>query len=1220
MNNRLDSFDILARANSELSALASNAGIDWQALSGLINRNQTIYKRGIALDKKAKEGSPSAKVIFNETNGQEWPFITFKTFKHGGITEKFNGWQWLKDNGYLSTHSEPPARPSVTPPKAEPAKLKPVQTIAARACVACKTDFIPPFENSTHCEYCYKLSRFNETQKHFNRLKPIEETSSLTFEYRGVLGVCGVLIKSYLAKKGFSIDDVKASGLDVRRGRDIRGAFIIVQATNGEKITGYQKIYDAKFVGYNGELRDKDFIFYPKKDSVTNDVKTYKTGSYLVLGSLDNADKGLYFAEGLATGLSVFKATGKTTIVCFDAGNLSAVMAKFRDYSKKYIAADNDYKAVNNCKAWVFTHKYEPIKLSKTAKLKPVKICPSCGKHIAPAKADTGNTGIYSALKAAKRHKARVFVPILKDSAGNFLKADFNDLHQASGLDAVSYQLKLRKNPNEIEPTRETLFKYCPQEQIKKEALSVCLESVAGIVTLSQLKTESKAIQAMFDNRGFTEFKARPFMRKALRKQLDKIRHENFFTGHPLVKRIDVKGLTNEQIAGKVANLSGVVIDNRSMAAGKTELMRLISDIKKQHNKPVTKPKRGHDLTDTDRKAYFLSDGVMNANDWQKLTAKPADFAIWKKYNDDKARAWLKTEPELNPIAEIITAITHRTSLVDSHSERLGLLHYDRVKSFNPESLAVCLPSITKFEGLKPTVLFLDEWRQELEFLHNSGGCIDNPLAVEKQLIEWLNGSNLTVLADADMNSVSVEWVLKHCPSLPVYWLDDGKRGLNGKELIINRGHLETNNDLIVQAIDAAKKGGRVWLAFDGIDQARKACQNFIKAGIEPEKILLVHAENKGDIRQALFLDKPNQESANYQVIIHTPVISSGVSIWQPFDFVGAGFCGVLTPNQMLQTIARVRLAKKIHVGLMLSNNETRITDNQALIDGETAKRGRYCKESGQLQLTSFDQFRINQIATSNAALNDYENYFLRLVQMKGYQIAEQGMIEEKPVVSTKEVKQFVASDIAAALPLNENEFKELDKKTALTQSESNAVNRYQTKLMAGKSDHEITANDAYFFKYENGLSKVQNAELVNVENIESLKKDDRLNHETRAKLSSKTSKEFLLSYIVNALRDKPVKSALIQFCLDFLHENHKEAAINGLGNYQYKTANIRKLQGFLDKAGYELVESYRESTGGRERVYLLKLNEQIAGYLENRRKAKELLSEFEHVPVSDFA
>ena len=104
--------------------------------------------------------------------------------------------------------------------------------------------------------------------------------------------------------------------------------------------------------------------------------------------------------------------------------------------------------------------------------------------------------------------------------------------------------------------------------------------------------------------------------------------------------------------------------------------------------------------------------------------------------------------------------------------------------------------------------------------------------------------------------------------------------------------------------------------------------------------------------------------------------------------------------------------------------------------------------------------------------------------------------------------------------------------------------------------------------------------------------------------------KLFYFYTVIANLAGKPVKRALIQQCLDFLHENHAEVGINGLGNFKHKTSNIRKLQDFLSKAGYELNETGRETTGSRERLYSLVENKAVKTYADNRKRLKAELLE----------
>ena len=120
-----------------------------------------------------------------------------------------------------------------------------------------------------------------------------------------------------------------------------------------------------------------------------------KGGFYEITNKTAPKDR-LILCEGFATGASIFAATGISTAVCFDAGNLlsvaSAIRAKFADL-KIIIAADDDHLT-------------------------------------------NGNPGLAKAKVAALAVGGLLAAPSFP--AGRPDKAtDFNDLHQIAGVDAV---------------------------------------------------------------------------------------------------------------------------------------------------------------------------------------------------------------------------------------------------------------------------------------------------------------------------------------------------------------------------------------------------------------------------------------------------------------------------------------------------------------------------------------------------------------------------------------------------------------------------------------------------------------------------------------------------------------------------------------------------------------------------------------------------------------
>jgi len=112
----------------------------------------------------------------------------------------------------------------------------------------------------------------------------------------------------------------------------------------------------------------------------------------------------LLVCEGLATGLSLWMATGCTVLVAVDAGNLLAASQAYREAGRFMgwtwvFCADNDFKADGKA-----------------------------------------NVGVESARAAAEAMGALVIVPQLERD-GQPVKCDWNDVHQAAGLAEVERQI-----------------------------------------------------------------------------------------------------------------------------------------------------------------------------------------------------------------------------------------------------------------------------------------------------------------------------------------------------------------------------------------------------------------------------------------------------------------------------------------------------------------------------------------------------------------------------------------------------------------------------------------------------------------------------------------------------------------------------------------------------------------------------------------------------------
>ena len=143
----------------------------------------------------------------------------------------------------------------------------------------------------------------------------------------------------------------------------------------------------------SGKVQSLQFIH-------SNGNKRFLTGGQKAGGFFKIKGLGprTHIVEGLATGLSVHEATQTTVLCAFDAGNLKAVAESTRkEYPNReiIIAGDNDTKT-------------------------------------------EGNPGMTKAREAAQAINGKWVVPLFQDRPD---LSDFNDLHQLTGIDAVSQRL-----------------------------------------------------------------------------------------------------------------------------------------------------------------------------------------------------------------------------------------------------------------------------------------------------------------------------------------------------------------------------------------------------------------------------------------------------------------------------------------------------------------------------------------------------------------------------------------------------------------------------------------------------------------------------------------------------------------------------------------------------------------------------------------------------------
>ena len=594
---------------------------------------------------------------------------------------------------------------------------------------------------------------------------------------------------------------------------------------------------------------------------------------------------------------------------------------------------------------------------------------------------------------------------------------------------------------------------------------------------------------------------------------------------------------------------------------------------------------------------------------------------------------------------EKIAVIIHRVALSYDLSTRLDTDHYkEEEPSGYIRHLTITANSLPKFSiaenGFK--ILFIDEARQVVD--HLIRGTVSNRQAAFDEFVAAIEAADFIICSDADMNDATVAFFKKHANGKKLHVID-APSGNNNKTLHMVDNHA-TN---FVNISEALNDNQNIFAGCTSKDKAIEAhtfaLQNAV--GFTEDDLLLIHSENKEDLKQAAFLKNPNAEATKYRGVFHSPTIGSGVSITTP-HFISNYFLnsGNLPENECLQMTARNRCATNIFVSCGDQKNVMLITDIALMTEGEGKKAESYLGEFNGVGFApnELGLLRIELNAVNNHALNDYANNFYLLAEINGYTINRTPfdasttmtteIIESKTKNLGKKIKETTCERI------HKTDVNATTKKLSKhKQTERDQLDKLATINMAGTP--EIDTDDIYRFKFKNVLPV-----LLNHENLFSSKASrsawDRVNSETQDKAISKSSlhklghtvivKGIAASTIKNKSRRKrwldlvakadsvramqAVNKRLSKARLDarqaaklcrYLKENSAEIAANGLGNYNREFQRPMQILGsFIQHFGYENIEVFKSNA---KHLYALQPVDYIGKYAANRGAVMGIIS-----------
>lgn len=319
-------------------------------------------------------------------------------------------------------------------------------------------------------------------------------------------------------------------------------------------------------------------------------------------------------------------------------------------------------------------------------------------------------------------------------------------------------------------------------------------------------------------------------------------------------------------------------------------------------------------------------------------------------------------------LGERFLAITHRRTLTREQANRIGTDHYGDLSRSQAEfapSLATCLPSITR-EDHGPLidnagVLFIDEVAQCLRFIESEGSCRSGSASnagVYDKLREIVSRARCVIAADAGADERTLRFLESCRPGERFRVIDvpaPHDAGITAEYQYGQRAPAAA----VERALGELAGGGKVWIATEGKARAARLGELFSAKGY---RTLAIHAENAGEPEQKAFMADADAESRQYDVVIASPVVSSGVSVEHrnanPSErftlgvFIGGGFR--ITPADAAQQLRRVRYLDQFYLALM-PNNAT-FGDQSAESAMATAERAAQIERT-PIRADQFDLF-----------------------------------------------------------------------------------------------------------------------------------------------------------------------------------------------------------------------------------------------------------------------
>ncbi|OUI87916.1 hypothetical protein HK11_08925 [Acetobacter sp. DmW_043] len=421
-------------------------------------------------------------------------------------------------------------------------------------------------------------------------------------------------------------------------------------------------------------------------------------------------------------------------------------------------------------------------------------------------------------------------------------------------------------------------------------------------------------------------------------------------------------------------------------------------------------------------------------------------------------------------------ASTPSKALCHEQAAKFGIDLYSDVsgQGYASPAMSVCLPSLDK-HGLQEQIggassFIFDEWSQSLALLAASGVC--NADDFEK-LTSICRTMDAGIFADAFLSDFDIEFVTSIMkPGLPVriYDVADQNQGFRARHTYGSKARAW----IIHEILKELHNGGKCWVSCEGRRSSQTIGEILQQDG---HRVLIINKMTCETKNVKAFLDNTEEKCLQYDVIIHSPTITSGMSItgekhgnhFTRGFFLGSGT--KLQPKICTQMLRRVRYIREWSIGIAPNNGAQTISD---------ASEDRQVYEIEQMTGQSVEgrqsfKRQIEQRDTNQKA--DFASAMIWMLEDMLFSLERVPCIvssdlSDQVTETANRLDEEAKASILSAPDLTEDEANELRRADEKTPSDHHALTAFD--IRAGFGVETLTPEIVDFYDEGRGLHRLQ--------------------------------------------------------------------------------------------------------------------------------------------------